>query len=160
MVTAAPYKINWATGADKLLIVSVGTGSAAKARPGVDKDDLWLLDNAKNVPGALMNAASAGWDMSCRIVGDCRFGPPIDREIKDLVPTADVPVTSTIPKQFAYVRYDPDVSQDGLNTLGLADIKAEKVQVMDSVKNMAEIQRVGTTYATKHVTLDHLRSFV
>lgn len=159
MVTAAPYKINWATGADQLLIVSVGTGSAAKARPGVDKDDLWLLDNAKNVPGALMNAASAGWDMSCRIVGDCRFGPPIDREIKDLVPTADVPVTSTIPKQFAYVRYDPDVSQDGLNTLGLADIKAEKVQVMDSVKNMAEIQRVGTTYATKHVTLDHLRGF-
>lgn len=159
MVTAAPYKINWATGADQLLIVSVGTGSAAKARPGVDKDDLWLLDNAKNVPGALMNAASAGWDMSCRIVGDCRFGPPIDREIKDLVPTADEPVTSTIPKQFAYVRYDPDVSQDGLNTLGLADIKAEKVQVMDSVKNMAEIQRVGTTYATKHVTLDHLRGF-
>lgn len=160
MVTAAPYQISWATGADKLLIVSVGTGSAAKARPGVDKDDLWLLDNAKNVPGALMNAASAGWDMSCRIVGDCRFGPPIDREVKDLVPTAEAPRTSTMPKQFAYVRYDPDVSQEGLNELGLADIKAEKVQVMDSVKNMPEIQRVGTTYAAKHVTLDHLRSFV
>jgi patatin-like phospholipase/acyl hydrolase len=29
MATAAPYKVNWATGADKLLIVSVGTGSAA-----------------------------------------------------------------------------------------------------------------------------------
>ncbi|MBK7648717.1 MAG: patatin-like phospholipase family protein [Betaproteobacteria bacterium] len=159
MVTAAPYKINWATGADKLLIVSVGTGSAAKARPGVDKDDLWLLDNAKNVPGALMNAASAGWDMSCRIVGDCRFGPPIDREICDLVPTEQCPSTSTIPKQFAYVRYDPDVSQDGLNALGLAEIKAEKVQVMDSVKNMPEIQRVGTTYAAKHVTLDHLKGF-
>ena len=159
MVTAAPYKINWATGADQLLIVSVGTGSAAKARPGVDKDDLWLLDNAKNVPGALMNAASAGWDMSCRIVGDCRFGPPIDREICDLVPTEQCPSTSTIPKQFAYVRYDPDVSQDGLNALGLAEIKAEKVQVMDSVKNMPEIQRVGTTYAAKHVTLDHLKGF-
>ena len=159
MVTAAPYKINWATGADKLLIVSVGTGSTAKARPGVDKDDLWLLDNAKNVPGALMNAASAGWDMSCRIVGDCRFGPPIDREICDLVPTEQCPSTSTIPKQFAYVRYDPDVSQDGLNALGLAEIKAEKVQVMDSVKNMPEIQRVGTTYAAKHVTLDHLKGF-
>ena len=30
---------------------------------------------------------------------------------------------------------------------------------MDSVKNMPEIQRVGTTYAAKHVTLDHLKGF-
>ena len=81
MVTAAPYKISWPTGSDKLLIVSIGTGSTAKARPDVDADDLWLLDNAKNLPGALMNAASAGWDMACRVLGDCRFGPLIDREI-------------------------------------------------------------------------------
>ena len=147
------------TGSDKLLIVSVGTGSTAKARPDLDADDLWLLDNAKNLPGALMNAASAGWDMACRVLGDCRFGPPIDREICDMLPTEAVPVTSTVPKQFAYVRYDPDVSQAGLNTLGLADIKAEQVQVMDSVKHMPQIQRVGTTYAAKHVSLDHLRGF-
>jgi patatin-like phospholipase/acyl hydrolase len=159
MVTAAPYKISWPTGSDQLLIVSVGTGGTAKARPDVEADDLWLLDNAKNLPGALMNAASAGWDMACRVVGDCRFGPPIDREIHDMLPTEEVPVTSTIPKQFAYVRYDPDVSQDGLNQLGLTDIKAKQVQVMDSVKHMPEIQRVGTTYAAKYVSLDHLRGF-
>lgn len=159
MVTAAPYKISWPTGSDKLLIVSIGTGSTAKARPDVDADDLWLLDNAKNLPGALMNAASAGWDMACRVLGDCRFGPSIDREINDMLPTEAVPVTSTVPKQFAYVRYDPDVSQAGLNTLGLADIKAEQVQVIDSVKHMPQIQRVGTTYAAKHVSLDHLRGF-
>ncbi len=159
MVTAAPYKISWPTGDDQLLIVSVGTGSTAKARPDVDADDLWLLDNAKNLPGALMNAASAGWDMACRVVGDCRFGPKIDREIDDLVPSEAAPVTSTIPKQFAYVRYDPDVSQAGLNALGLAEIKAEQVQVMDSVKHMPQIQRVGTTYAAKYVSLNHLRGF-
>jgi patatin-like phospholipase/acyl hydrolase len=159
MVTAAPYRISWPTGSDRLLIVSIGTGSAAKARPDVDADDLWLLDNAKNLPGALMNAASAGWDMACRVLGDCRFGPAIDREVCDMLPTAEVPVTSTVAKQFAYVRYDPDVSQAGLNALGLADIKAEQVQVMDSVKHMPQIQRVGTTYAAQHVCLDHLRGF-
>ncbi|MDP2882146.1 MAG: patatin-like phospholipase family protein [Azonexus sp.] len=159
MVTAAPYRISWPTGDDRLLIVSVGTGSAAKARPNLDADDLWLLDNAKNLPGALMNAASAGWDMACRVVGDCRFGPQIDREIDDLVPSETCPITSTIPKQFAYVRYDPDVSQDGLNKLGLADIKAEQVQVMDSVKHMPEIQRVGVAYAARNVSLKHLRGF-
>ena len=159
MVTAAPYKINWPTGDDKLLIVSVGTGSAAKARPGIDADDLWLLDNAKNLPGALMNAAAAGWDMACRIVGDCRFGPRIDREVEDLVATDVTPVTSTIPKQFAYVRYDPDVSQAGLNALGLSAIKAENVQVIDSVKHMKEIQQVGAAYAAHNVSLKHLRGF-
>lgn len=159
MVTAAPYKISWPTGDDRLLIVSVGTGSTAKARPNLEADDLWLVDNAKNLPGALMNAASAGWDMACRVIGDCRFGPQIDREIEDLVPSETCPITSTIPKQFAYVRYDPDVSQDGLNKLGLADIKAEQVQVMDSVKHMPEIQRVGVAYAARNVSLKHLRGF-
>ncbi|MGR8997598.1 MAG: hypothetical protein ACU88J_00935 [Gammaproteobacteria bacterium] len=67
-----PYHVNWATGADKLLIVSIGTGSAAKARTSLQTNDLNLLDNAKNIPGALMNAASACWDMTCRILSECR----------------------------------------------------------------------------------------
>lgn len=159
MVTAAPYKISWPTGDDKLLIVSIGTGSTAKVRADLDADDLWLLDNAKNLPGALMNAASAGWDMACRVIGDCRFGPKIDREIDDLVATDVTPVTSSVPKQFAYVRYDPDVSQAGLNALGLSAIKAENVQVMDSVKHMKDIQQVGAAYAAHNVSLKHLRGF-
>ena len=73
MATAKPFHINWATGADKLLIVSVGTGGAAKVRAGLQANDLSLIDNAKNIPGALMNAASANWDMTCRILGECRM---------------------------------------------------------------------------------------
>jgi hypothetical protein len=33
MATAAPYHINWKTGTDQLLIVSVGTGSALQPDP-------------------------------------------------------------------------------------------------------------------------------
>ena len=50
MATAAPYGINWATGSDRLLVVSVGTGKAANARLDLQADDLWLLDHAKNIP--------------------------------------------------------------------------------------------------------------
>ncbi len=81
MATAASYKMNWATGTDTLLIVSVGTGGAAAVRPDLKPEEMWLLDAAKTVPGALMNAASAGWDMACRVLGECRFGRPIDREL-------------------------------------------------------------------------------
>ncbi|MBS4052824.1 MAG: patatin-like phospholipase family protein, partial [Methylomonas sp.] len=67
MATAAPYKIDWPTGEDRLLIVSVGTGGAAKTlADDTGAEDLNLLHFAKNIPSALMNAASAGWDMACR----------------------------------------------------------------------------------------------
>jgi patatin-like phospholipase/acyl hydrolase len=160
MATAAPYKVNWGTGVDKLLIVSVGTGGAARARPELKVKDLWLVDHAKSVPSALMNAAAAGWDMACRMAGECRFGGRIDREIGDMVLRPGDPPNWTGPKQFAYVRYDPDVTQEGLDALGLKDVKAEDVQVMDSVKYIPDIQRVGQAFASAHVGLRHLANFV
>ncbi|HRD33671.1 MAG TPA: patatin-like phospholipase family protein [Rhodocyclaceae bacterium] len=159
MATTALYGVNWATGADRMLIVSVGTGSAAKARPDLEAGDLWLLDHAKNIPSALMNAASAGWDMACRMLGECRCGAPLDREIGDML---CAPGTSnwTGPKQFAYLRYDPDVTRAGLDALGLHDVKAENVQVMDSIEHIAAIQRVGRRYAERNVSgVEHLRGF-
>ena len=159
MATAAPYKVNWATGVDKMLIVSVGTGSAPRARPGLEADDLWLLDHAKSIPSALMNAASAGWDMACRLLGECRHGGEIDREIGDMVDNPPQP-NWTGAKQFAYVRYDPDVSLKGLGDLGLPDIDPVSVQTMDSVKFIPEMQHVGNAYATAHFDLDHFRGFI
>jgi Patatin-like phospholipase len=47
MAIAAPYAVNWKTGVDEMLIVSVGTGNAPRTRPGLQADDLWLLDHAK-----------------------------------------------------------------------------------------------------------------
>ncbi|MBE2257780.1 MAG: patatin-like phospholipase family protein [Rhodobacteraceae bacterium] len=159
MVTAAPYQVGWKTGPENLLIVSVGTGNAARARPDLKADDLWLLDNAKNLPGALMNAAAAGWDMACRTLGECRFGPPIDREFGDMVIAPGGPANASAAKQFAYLRYDPDVSQAGIDALGLAEIDASKVQVLDSVGSIPEIQRIGQAYAAASVSIDHLRGF-
>ncbi len=159
MATAAPYKMGWETGADRMLIVSVGTGGAAKARPDLQADDLWLVDHAKNLPGALMNSASAGWDMACRMLGECRFGGDIDREIGAMVAGVGAP-NWTGAKHFAYVRYDPELSQPGLDVLGLSDVDCTHVQKLDSVDHIDEIQRVGQTYAARHVeTAGHLRGF-
>ena len=160
MATAKPYHVNWSTGADKLLIVSIGTGSAAKARASLQASDLSLIDNAKNIPGALMNAASAGWDMTCRILGECRHGSPIDLEFGDMVvPGRDDP-NWTGSKLFTYLRYDPDVTQTGINALGLNDIAAGTVQVMDSVEHIPAIQRLGKTYAAEHFQLQHFEGFL
>lgn len=155
MATAAPYKVDWPTGADNLLVVSVGTGSAAKSRPDLKPSDLWLLDNAKNIPAALMNGASAGWDMTCRVLGECRHGEPIDREFGHGIGSRNW----TGEKLFTYLRYDPDVTADGLKALGLSNIKPETVQMMDSVKYVNEIQEVGRKYA-EQVSIQHFENFV
>jgi patatin-like phospholipase/acyl hydrolase len=160
MATAAPYQMNWATGKDNLLIVSVGTGSAPKARPQLEEGDLWLLDHAKSLPTALMNAASAGWDMACRTLGECRHGGAIDREIGDMVVRPGEAANWTGAKLFSYLRYDPDVTRAGLDGLGLEEIDPANVQVMDSVKYIPEIQRVGKAYADKHCEIVHLKGFV
>jgi len=159
MATTAPYGINWPTGTEQLLIVSVGTGKSPNARPGLTEGDLWLLDHAKNIPSALMNAASDGWDMACRTVGACRFGAEIDREFGELLlPTgADQDESGRL---FSYVRYDPDVTAAGLQALGLDDVDPEHVRLMDSTEHIADIQRVGAAYAERHVNVDrHFAGF-
>jgi predicted acylesterase/phospholipase RssA len=160
MATAAPYKINWPTGTDQMLIVSVGTGKVANVRPDLQAGDLWLLDHAKNIPSALMNAACDGWDMACRTIGQCRFGAPIDREFGDMVVSPSVSDKHS-GKLFSYVRYDPDVTVAGLAELGLSDVDAAHVQLMDSTDHIADIQKVGATFATRHLDLDrHFQGFL
>jgi uncharacterized protein len=158
MATAAPYQINWPTGADRLLIVSVGTGGAAMARPDLQAGDLWLLDHAKNLPSALMNAAAAGWDMACRLLGECRVGGRIDREFGDMVAQAAGPANWTGTKLFSYLRYDADLSRPGLDALGLPQIDPDHVQQMDSVQHMADIRKVGET-AARQVQAAHFAGF-
>jgi patatin-like phospholipase/acyl hydrolase len=160
MATTAPYKINWQTGSDQLLIVSVGTGSAAKLLPkGTAADDLNLLHFAQNVPSALMNAASNGWDMTCRTLGVCRHGGIIDREIGDMVQNS-AQANFTGPKLFTYLRYDPAVTREGLDALGLQDVDPAKVQTLDSVNYIGDIQRVGIEYAKTHLKSEHFKGFV
>lgn len=160
MATASSYQLNWATGEKKLLIVSVGTGGSSLADPHLAAGDLNLLYNATSIPSALMNAASAGWDMACRSLGDCLHGAPIDREFDAMVGiTKDGQPNSTVPKLFSYVRYNPELSTEGLAALNLADIDPADVQQLDSVDHMTEIQQVGRAYADRHFSIEHLARF-
>jgi hypothetical protein len=163
MATAEPYKLNWATGVDKLLIVSVGTGAAARTWDGLSPLGMTLAHHAVNIPDALMNAASAGWDMACRMLGECRHGGHLDREVGSMVAPDCGPANWTGQKQFAYVRYNPELTAQGLSDLGLAGVQPENVQKLDSVAHVEDIQRVGRAYAALHLKSQvarHLRGFL
>ena len=147
MATSEPYRLGWRAGENEMLIVSVGTGTSAGAKATLRVEDMTLLFNASTIPSALMAAASHEQDFLCRIFGRCLAGDPIDREVSDVI-RQGIP---GVPKLFTYVRYDPDLSREGLATLGLDHIRPEHVQQMDSVAYINEMQEVGRAAAQRYV---------
>jgi hypothetical protein len=155
MATVEPYRMGWPAGEDKMLVVSIGTGTSPQANAELGPNDMNLLYNAGSIPSALMYAALNEQDMLCRIFGKCLAGDKLDREVGDLI-GAKGPVDGG--KLFSYVRYNAELSVDGLNALGLKDIKPEDVQMLDSVAHVGELQRVGQAVAKK-VKPEHFAGF-
>jgi uncharacterized protein len=108
-------------------------------------EDINLIHNAKSLPTALMFAAQNEQDMLCRIFGKCLAGELIDGEVGDLIGATG----AVNPKLFTYVRYDAELSQKGLDRLGVGHLNAANIQQMDSVKYMSELQEVGKAIAKK-----------
>lgn len=155
MATTAPYCLNWATGKEKMLLVSIGTGTSPGEQYSLSSRQMHKLYNAKSLPSALMNAALNEQDALCRFFGDCLCGDPIDRELGGLQGA-----TGAIrDKLFTYVRYNAALTEQGLAALGLSDIKPENVQMLDSVDGLPDLQRVGKAVAKRDVLPEHFKDF-
>ena len=156
MATLDRYAVSWPAGEDKLLVVSVGTGNAARANANLSPWQMHLKYQASNVPKALMAAAQYQQDLLCRMFGKCLVGDALDRELGDMI-GASGPVT---PKLFTYLRYDADVSREGLDALGLPKMDPQHVQLMDSTQYIDEIQQVGRAVGECKVQAAHFAGFV
>jgi len=163
MATLAPYKLSWATGPQKLLLVSVGTGNEPATSSEKGGDSPHLLENARTVPSALMSAASMQQDLLCRAFGRCLAGEPLDRELGDLV---DMGVAggpgggvAGMPELFTYVRYNVELSKDGLAGIGVTDVDPRRVASLDAVDRIPDLQKVGRALAEKRVNASHLDGF-
>lgn len=148
----------WPAGAEKLLIVSVGTGTSPAVHQGLDPDDMNLLFNATTIPSALMFAALNEQDLLCRVFGDCLAGDPLDRELGSLMP--GLGPLSANQKLFTYVRYNAELTRKGLDAIGCKDIQPEAVQKLDSIDAIPELLEVGTAVAERKVKQDHFARFL
>ena len=160
MATLGTYRLGWPTGEEKMLLVSVGTGTAAKADDSLRPGDMNLLFNAKSIPAALMSAALNEQDLLCRVFGRCRHGAPIDREVGDLIDSEDNQPGLPGERMFTYVRYNAELSTAGLAALGLPEIRPEDVQKMDSVDHIKELQSIGQRVAERDVDAAHFDGFL
>jgi len=155
MATTEPYNVNWASGEDQMLVVSIGTGTNPNANKDLGPGDMNLIYNASSIPSALMYAALNEQDLLCRVFGKCLAGDQLDREVGDLK-KAKGPTAS---KLFTYMRYNAELSTEGLADLGLSDIKPEEVQQLDSIEHITKLQRVGQAVAKHKVASEHFNGF-
>jgi len=155
MATAEAYNLSWPVGEEKLLLVSVGTGLCPHADAQLRAGEMNLLYNAGSIPAALMYAAQVQQDSLCRMFADVRAGCELDREIGD-VRDKGIPATN---KMFTYMRYNAELTEQGLADLGIGDIRPKDVQPLDSTDHIADMQRVGRAVAERIVAMSHFEGF-
>ena len=156
MATVEPYNLGWPAGEDKMLIVSVGTGTSPNANKDLSPDEMNLLYNASSIPSALMFAALNEQDFLCRSFGKCLVGDVLDREIGNMIGKKGPEPN----KLFTYMRYNAELTIEGLAALGLPDIKPKNVQQLDSVEYITDLQQIGRAVAAKKLNIDHFQSFL
>jgi hypothetical protein len=163
MATESGYRLNWAGGEDKLLVISLGTGAAAVSAEDADDPNRGLLGNVAALPSALMYAAMVDQDTNCRSIGRCVHGAVLDREIGDMIPRDDngneIPLNQDLGRRFLYARYNADLSREGLDAMGLNDIKPKNVQKLDSIEYIEDLRKVGKKVA-KEIKIDHFGNFI
>lgn len=152
MATREEYACRWTASEDKMMLLSIGTGLAAREVTRPSKAGQWLLGLAKSVPSDLMRGASIENDVTCRTIGRCRYGPSIDRELEDLTNDPNGP------RAFTYVRYDADISPGSLETAGIA--LPGGAPKMDNIQEIDGFLKIGEKAADQAKIEEHFGAFL
>ena len=161
--TEPSYRLNWASGEDQLLIISVGTGASTIVDDELSDSNQGSIDHVSAVPSSLIYAAMVDQDTNCRFIGRCVHGAVLDRETGDMIPRADdgsrIPLNHDLGRKFLYARYNADLSRQGLDAIGLHDIKPTNVQKLDSALHIDDLRTIGRK-AAEEIKIEHFGDFI
>ncbi len=173
MATEPAYRLNWKTGEENLLIVSVGTGAAESLGATAAAPNKNIVSTVAGLPGELMYSIQVDQDINCRTIGRCTYGAHLDREILDLVPrqlvegmsmeeqykAPQIPLPTGLGRQFLFARYNANLSRSGLDRLGFQTVDPAIIQKMDAVENTPALTDIGRA-AGECVTAAHFGAFI
>jgi predicted acylesterase/phospholipase RssA len=158
MATLPSYRLEWASGADRLLLVSVGSGLAEHV-PTADR-----RRRRRPVPAYLrrreehtstLSHASVREDLLCRVLGDVRWAAPtVDLELAGV----NLEYAGTNRPLFSYVRYNDSLSDKALRRLGVGHGYGKDLRRRDRLPRVDELGEVGDGIAAQ-VDLEHLGGF-
>ena len=154
--TAQPYGIGWEAGEKQMLLVSIGAGNVPHVNRNLKRSEINLLYDAVELTPAMILSSVHEQDLLCRLFGRCLSGPALDREVGDLL-NAPAPGGRNL---FTYLRYNENLTTEGLARLGLAHIAPEFVQAMDSVAHIDALAEIGREIGSRQVRLDHFGDFL
>lgn len=151
VATLKGYSFRWATGADRLLLVSVGTGTwpwetdlrQRKTKRSWD----WIL----SVPQMMMKDASEQTELLLQYLSRSPTARHIDEEVGAL----DEDMLTAEPA-LSYLRYNVSLDRATLEQLGLKDLgdKLTDIQDMASTKSVSALTQIGRASAMQ-IKEDH-----
>jgi uncharacterized protein len=163
------YGIGWPMGADRLMLISLGTGFNSVTINSGKASGYWVLDWAQYLIKELMNEANLQQNMMMHLIG-CR-PEGVQSATKELVSSgaaSGVPNDSTLnllgaglnaQKLVTYQRITVGLTRQRLDQLGLPDVDPVKVREMDAADQIPNMQRVGAAVAKEQVRMEAFRDF-
>jgi uncharacterized protein len=149
MATLPCYRIEWPANPEQLQVVSVGTGAERTRLKKSQAEKIHLLDQAVYVVPALLGSVAQEQDLLCRVLGECRFGAPLDSELGDLQgPT----ILGAAEKRFAYVRYNREFRSE--ETAALQRTTRQRF-TLDNLALIPYLTECGRAYAEQSVRREH-----
>ena len=167
MATLLAYRCGWPEGGNRMMLVSIGTGTRFRVKNKVNPFGQSFIGAAKTIPSVLMRSMAVEADICCRQVGRCVSGAEIDLELRGMTNHSDCEPEAIMEstadsgrKAFLYARYDPDVSQKGLAASGLTIINAGEF-AMDNVAMIDDLFCIGGAAAQEQVDFqNHFAAFI
>jgi len=139
------YRVGWPTGADKILLVSIGTGTRD---PAVNPASLAATNAVKSLVSLMDDSASLVETM-LQWMSTSPTARSIDRELGDL--RHDLVAQSPL---LTYLRYNVELSHDylhGVLELDLPTKAIEPLSSMDDPENMPLLQEIGRIAGRRQV---------
>jgi uncharacterized protein len=162
MATHPSFRLEWPTGEDRIMLVSVGTGSAPELMKLGDRQS-WLWQYGPKIPSAMMYAMSVDQDIACRTVGRCVHGDILDQEMNSLMPLErsanpderGTPILTSTPlgRAFLYARYNVELTERGLTGLGLDGARSSSMRQLDAIDMINDLFDAGRLVAKRDVNL-------
>ncbi|HYU46901.1 MAG TPA: patatin-like phospholipase family protein [Terriglobales bacterium] len=163
------YQFGWPTGADRLLLISLGTGFSTVTVPEGDAGEYNLLDWARYLIKELMGDANLQQNVLMHLIGQS----PKGKESSPVAETAAArasgfPAPDALDfmsaglgfsKALTYQRITISLTRERLDGLNLSDIDPKKVREMDAADQIGNLQRIGKAVANEQVRMDLLKQF-
>jgi hypothetical protein len=168
--TIAEYGYGWPMGADKVLLMSLGTGfNSVTIDPG-KAAGYNLINWGMYVVKEMMNEANLQQNLLLQIIGQRPVGGgrSANAELTGSGAAKGVPDDNALDqvkaglgaqKLMTYQRITVGLTRQRLDELGLPDVDPVKVREMDAVDQIPNMQRIGQKVAAEQVHMELLKNF-